>query len=330
LAGAVAVLGVVLYVGGNRWYYRMVPPDAGAGESGAEEAGFRGAKDAGFRGSIVWSSNRSGSHEIYRLDVGDGKSAVARLTEHPHVDTFPRFSPDGRRILFNRSRKPWVSFRDPAPWDVWIMNRDGGAARRVAEHGFHASFTPDGRHAVFARGEQVVRVPIDGGGEKVLVDAGRSADGWVQEPDLRGSLLAGTVRGGRRAFGIFDLDTRRFAPFPGDGCQIAWWPARKRLVWVDGDAGHGGNRFVSARPDGSRVKPLLDLPGSHSHEYFPRLSSNGAWLVFGASSGGHEHDRADYEIFLWRVGAPATEAIRLTRHSGNDQWPDVFPDRAES
>jgi len=42
------------------------------------------------------------------------------------------------------------------------------------------------------------------------------------------------------------------------------------------------------------------------------------------SKGGHEHDSADYEIFLWQVGAPADSATRLTFHTGNDNWPDVF------
>ena len=322
--GAV-VLSPFLWIGGSRLYYRSVPPDAGAGEARAEDEGFRAAAARGFRGEIVWSSNRSGNHELHLVKIGDGPPAVVRLTKDPHVDTFPRFSPDGTRILFNRSRKPWVSFRDPGPWDVWIMNRDGSGERRVAEHGFHASFTSDGRSAVFARGETVVRAAIDGGAEEVLVDSGKALGGWVQEPDLRGQSLAGTVRGGRRAFGVVELPGGRLRAFSGDACQIAWWPKRKRLLWVDGDGGRGGNRIVSGRADGDRVKPLIDLPGTHSHEYFPRLSRDGRWLVLGASSGGHEHDRADYEIFLWRVGAPAEEAVRLTRHTGNDQWPDVLP-----
>ena len=38
-----------------------------------------------------------------------------------------------------------------------------------------------------------------------------------------------------------------------------------------------------------------------------------------------EHgDRADYEIFLWEVGTDPAGATRLTFHTGNDQWPDVF------
>jgi hypothetical protein len=71
---------------------------------------------------------------------------------------------------------------------------------------------------------------------------------------------------------------------------------------------------------------LLDLPGDYSHEYFPRVSNDGRFLIFAASAEGHEHDRADYEIYLWEIGSPASEALRLTYHGGNDQWPDIWVD----
>ena len=69
---------------------------------------------------------------------------------------------------------------------------------------------------------------------------------------------------------------------------------------------------------------FFDSEEPWSHEYFPRLSGDGAWLVYGACAEGHEHDGADYEIFLWRVGTPAAQVVRLTWHTGNDAWPDIW------
>ncbi len=287
----------------------------------AEAESFTAARD--FSGRIVWASNRSGNHEIYLLDLREEIWRLYKLTRHPHVDTFPRFSPDGSRILFNRSREPGVSFRDPEPWDVWLMSADGSEKRRVAEFGYHANFDPAGRSAIFSRAGQVVRVSLDDGREEVLLDAYRKVGGAALEPDLRGDLLAATVRGGRRAFGVYDLGRDRFRPLPGAGCQIGWWPGSNRLVWVESE-GHGGNRIVTTNAVGDDRQILIDLPGSHSHEYFPRLDRRGKWLVFGASAGGHEHDQADYEIFLWRIGTPWERALRLTHHPGNDQNPDVY------
>ena len=87
------------------------------------------------------------------------------------------------------------------------------------------------------------------------------------------------------------------------------------------------NRLYRQIPGKDMVKPWLDLPAPYSHEYFPKLNREGRYLVLGASAGGHEHDVADYEIFLWPVGESADQALRLTFHSGNDNWPDIFIER---
>jgi hypothetical protein len=108
-----------------------------------------------------------------------------------------------------------------------------------------------------------------------------------------------------------------------DGCQLAWSPDASFLYWID----HGGlkeNLLMRRDLATGEQRPWLDLPEPFSHEYFPRMSRDGRYLVLGASTGGHEHDLADYEIFLWRIGTPAREAVRLTYHSGNDNWPDIY------
>jgi len=84
------------------------------------------------------------------------------------------------------------------------------------------------------------------------------------------------------------------------------------------------NRICRVDRDGRNVQTLLDMPGEWSHEYFPRVSNDGGLLVFGASRGDHEHDTADYEIFLWPLGALPEQAARVSFHTGNDQWPDIW------
>ena len=77
--------------------------------------------------------------------------------------------------------------------------------------------------------------------------------------------------------------------------------------------GNGGTQIMKGGP-GRPGELFMDLPGSYSHEYFPRVSNDGRWLVWGAAAKGHEHDRADYEIFVWQIGRPTSEAVRLTHH----------------
>ncbi len=312
---------------GPRLYYRVVPPKKHGHPIGAQEAAAFAEGARRFRGRVVWSSNRAGNHEIYLLDLRGRAPVLERLTNDPHVDSFPRFSPDGSKILFNRSRETWVSDRNPEPWDVWIMDADGRHPRRIAALGFHASFAPDGRSVVFARAAQVVRHWLDDGREEVMVDSGKVLGGWAQEPDLREHRLAVTIRGATYGgFGIYDVAGRKLTAFPGDACQIAWWPGQERLIWIEGHKGNGGTRVAWGPSDGRRVETLIDLPGQYSHEYFPRLSRDGAWLTWAASAGDHEPGRADYEIFLWKLGEPWDRALRLTYHTGNDQWPDLRPE----
>jgi hypothetical protein len=69
---------------------------------------------------------------------------------------------------------------------------------------------------------------------------------------------------------------------------------------------------------------LMDLPGRRSHEYFPVISTDGKWMIWCATDRGHDHDKYDYEVHIWEVGTPNENAVRLTFHSGNDRWPDIY------
>ena len=118
----------------------------------------------------------------------------------------------------------------------------------------------------------------------------------------------------------------------GGGCQISWFPSGDRIYWVNPTGNNRSEIFSTAVKDGKRVNPearrgelqWVDLPGRRSHEYFPKVSNDGKWLVWCATIYGHDHDIYDYEVHIWRVGRPAEEAVRLTFHTGNDRWPDIF------
>ena len=117
----------------------------------------------------------------------------------------------------------------------------------------------------------------------------------------------------------------------GDGCQINWTPDGRAVYWVH-PTGKGNSRVFRGETKGAQLaaemeddkRTFIDLPGELSHEYFPELSDDGGFLVWAATKRGHDHDIANYEIYLWQVGSPPQEAARLTFHSGNDRWPDIL------
>lgn len=273
---------------------------------------------------IVWSSNRGGNHDLYLLDLKSRR--LRRLTDDPHVDTHPRFSPDGKRIVFMRSQQQWVSLRDEKAWDLFVIDEDGSRQRLLTRNGYAPYWTPDGRSVVFSRGNQVVRFSLETNEEEIVLDGdqeirGAHIAGGNPSPD--GRLLAFSIRGVFDGVAIYDLSQHRLIPVGKDACQIVWAPDGS-LIWVT-VGGEGGTQIM--RMSQGRTAVFMDLPGAFSHEYFPRVSNDGHWLVWGASAGGHEHDRADYEIFVWQVGTPWDQAVRLTYDPNNDNWPDIHVNR---
>ena len=276
-----------------------------------------------FRGRVVWSSNRAGNHELYLVDTRTGRPVSRRLTDDPRVEFGAAFSPDGRWLAFARSRREWVSFREEDAWDVYVMRADGGDERLVAEFGYRPVWGPEGRSLLFERAGRLIEADLASGREQVLFDGATELGGraWG-DPALHPSrrLLALSVAGYgaivRTPGGVRRLTDEQV-------CQTVWLPGDDELLWVE-PTGNGGTRIVRGAADGSRRSVLMDLPGERSHEYFPAPSNDGRWLFWGAAAEGHEHDRADYEIYAWRIGRPWGEAVRLTFYRGNDQWPAAF------
>jgi Tol biopolymer transport system component len=310
------------------------PQGAEAQLSSDENAGLARIRQK-VDGSIVWSSSRFGNHDILLMKT-DG-TGVKALTSGEEVDWYPRFSPDGKQILFVRSKKGWVSEKDanrPEKWDQVVMDRDGGNLHKVAADASWGTWV-DGQRILIARKTSLFIKDLGTGAETLLLDANAAPDlagAELQNPHLSPDekFVALTLRGSKRETGIYSLDGKTWVK-TGEGCQINWFPQGDRILWVN-PSGNGDSE-VLAEPikNGAPASVLsleqtrfVDIPGRRSHEYFPQLDRSGKWLVWAATQRGHDHDIADYEIYIWEVGAPPDRATRLTFHSANDRWPDIF------
>jgi hypothetical protein len=139
-----------------------------------------------------------------------------------------------------------------------------------------------------------------------------------------------TLAGDRRQVGIWKVKKKVWTQI-GSGTQITWAPDGASVAWVSPTGRelsqimrmpveHG----VPPKELDKTTLPLVDTPGKRSREAFPRFSNDGKWLVFGAGLKGLEPDAEDFELYLWEIGTPVESVARLTFHSGNDSWPDVF------
>jgi Tol biopolymer transport system component len=92
--------------------------------------------------------------EIYVMN-SDG-SGLRNLTRSPGWHDFsPVWSPDGRKIVFSRSRDnlPWAwAPNDPGDMEIYVMNADGSGQRNLTRHpasDWSPVWSPDGRRIAF-------------------------------------------------------------------------------------------------------------------------------------------------------------------------------------
>lgn len=108
-------------------------------EPGVENAYPRLSRD-GSR--LLYQSNRTGSWQLYVLDVATGRST--KLSDGRAADNFPDWSPDEQWIAF-------VSDRDGNE-ELYRMRTDGTGVERLTDdpaRDIHPYFSPDGAHLLF-------------------------------------------------------------------------------------------------------------------------------------------------------------------------------------
>ena len=110
---------------------------------------------AGLSGTVVFESDVAGRPGIYTLDLAQGR--VARLTGAPgYSEQTPRWSPDGRRVVFTSNRAHYVGSSPDTgtpDFDVWSIAADGSDARRLTREPSNdndPAWTADGARVVFS------------------------------------------------------------------------------------------------------------------------------------------------------------------------------------
>jgi uncharacterized membrane protein YbhN (UPF0104 family) len=275
-------------------------------------------------GFIVWASNRTGNHEIYKQTLPSGEPI--QITKTDAKEFYPSISPDGKSIVFMRSMGEHPGSFSVFGWQAVVRNLESGEETLVANNAYHPSWVPGTTSVVYTvDGHTIMQYDLASEQRQVLVspEINGTPTGYhyyTTNYRMETAELVTTVRGARRTKLALDFINGKTLDLPG-GCQLIWMPKSDSMIYV-AEGGNGGNRIAKIHSDGSEAL-LLDIDGPYSHEYFPRVTEDAQWLIYGASTGGHEHDEADYEVFLWKIGSPEDQIFRLTEHPGNDSWADI-------
>ncbi|MBK6485891.1 MAG: PD40 domain-containing protein [Gemmatimonadetes bacterium] len=197
--------------------------------------------------------------DLYSLPIGGGKAA--RLTSGTAFDAQPRWSPDGRSVVY-------VSDRSGAD-NVWIADADGRNARAITRDTHHnfvsPEWTPDGAFVVVSRSTEEVNRPQD----YQLFLYHRSGTGsGVQLTGRPAASSAGdsTAPRPRAVFGIAFGDDPRYA-------------------WVSAAATKGYAQAQVAlldRTTGRLYGRTQEITGAMR----PTPSPDGKWLVYGTRRDG--------------------------------------------
>jgi len=237
-------------------------------QADTSKAGSAGALGkAQLRGEIYFQSNRTGDWDIFVMNA-DG-SNVRNLTNTPAVDEhWPRPSPDGKRMTYmtGKARLNIWDIKKPKGKAVWIMDRDGKNAKKLAENATRPSWGPDGKAIVYTQAGRRKNVTcvhhLETGKVTHPLDKWKSwlrADGEaVFSSSKRRIALGGklwTTTGG--ALMIMDLDENyepvKLTPLGAGycGCNPQWSASGERLYFAHHDPKYNGAIVLwSVKPDG--------------------------------------------------------------------------------
>ena len=179
--------------------------------------------------SLLFSSNREGSFDLWRIALHEGKTAgePERMTEQAGYCSNPVYSPDGRWIAYQRLLEREGG--KGSQRDVWVMPASGGASTDFTDAPSMEGlprWAPDGSEIAF------------------LSDRGGSIQVW-----------SAPFRDGRRTG-----EPRQITHAAGDVGSFAWSPDGKRLACTMED-GQGQDLWMCAAAGEAPIKRITTGAG---------------------------------------------------------------------
>jgi Tol biopolymer transport system component len=225
---------------------------------------------------IVFDSKRDGNRDIYVMN--DSGTQIERLTSNPRRDYNPRWSPDGKHIVFRRNMDP---AKGRVGKSLFIMNADGNNVRQLTHHegsDGYFSFSPDGKSIVF---ERIIE-------NKVGIYVMNLESGRVKRLEI--NRVAGP-------------------DWSPDGKQIAYEKGEHggKNVWIM--TANGGNQ----RP----LRPMPPVPaGNEFFRQMPKWSPDGKQILYSESE--FKTDQRPLPNGVLIVSIPLAYRIMICDSNGNN------------
>ena len=221
-----------------------------------------------FPEGILWRANSDGSNPT-------------QLTNPPFYPTMPRWSPDGRQILFYAVDPNGI-------YKAYLITRQGGPARLLLPENqdfqVNPCWSPDGRRVVLtlypSSGDQSrseIRIYDLATHQLTKVPGSENLDSARWSPD--GEWLTGLSNDTTELF-VYSFRTQRWASLEkGDNGYPTWSHDGKYLYFLHDVANPGIFRM---RPTGGAVERVVDLKGFRFTSYYDQwmgLDPDGAPML---------------------------------------------------
>ena len=318
-------------------------------------AAFASATTPGTNGQIAFQRYRFSDDPLWAeifVSNSDG-SSVRKLTHPPRgwVDGGPDWSPDGRRLVFNRC--PGTA---RGICTVWIVRSDGGGPTRLSCSRFappldcgddtHPSFAPDGKHVLITRSTGDVR--RDSAGEEFIEHSelveldlkGRKRRVLAARHRHRGDIIGAALspKGNRLAYVVRNSAFARpkvgsavfVANADGTGARrvtpwshrvddrLDWSPDGTRILFRGGSGtyvGRGQGNLFTIRPNGKGLRQLTHFAQRSAVLRTGSFSPDGRSIVFATTIGATSINGTDLpDVFVMSADGTNIRPVTRTRN----------------
>ncbi len=285
------------------------------------------ARSSAPRVALEAAPSRPPSDLVYSRVLGAGKRAICvlpadggkerRLTDGSTDDGLPRWTPDGRAVVFSSNRS--------GNWQLWQVPAQGGAPRRLRTNGCtesQADVSPDRKTLAFLSDcggpQSLWLMNLADGSERLLVRHRRRTvfgnPGWNREG--RRIVFSSNHLVGHQiqVLDVASGEAQRLSGLLSGGCEPRFRPDGRAVVHVSRGHHRPTSRLVETDLATGASKTLVDWPALN---YGPVYSPDGTELAFASNlSGGYQ---------VYRVRLSDGKTYRGAEGPGETREPDYRP-----